>query len=85
MRIKMMYNITTFKNVIRIKWQSSTMQNCNYFGTNLCLLDTGSIPDLGRCHMKQLSLCATTIDLWSRAGELELLHPRATTTEAHVL
>ena len=26
MCIKMMYNITTFKNYFNIKWQSSTMQ-----------------------------------------------------------
>ena len=35
MCIKMIYNMNTFKNYSNIKGQSSTMQNCNYFCTNL--------------------------------------------------
>ena len=35
MCLKMIYNVTTFKNYSNTKWQSSTMQNHNYFGTNL--------------------------------------------------
>ena len=38
MCIKMMFNITTFKNYFNIKQQSSAVQNCNYFCTNLILL-----------------------------------------------
>ena len=34
--IKRMYNITTFiYECYNVKWQSSTMQNCNYFCTNI--------------------------------------------------
>ena len=35
MCIKMLYNVTTFKNYSNIKWQGSIVQNCSYFCTNL--------------------------------------------------
>ena len=47
--------------------------------------DTGSIPGLGRSHMPQSSLAHAPqlLTLASRAWELQLLNPHATTTEAH--
>ena len=54
-----------------------------------CLLanagDTGSIPRLGRSHMPQSNQARAPQlqSLCSRARELQLLSPRATTTEAH--
>ena len=49
--------------------------------------DTGSIPDLGRSHMLQSSSgpVPELLILCSRARELQLLSPRAATTEARML
>ena len=43
---------------------------------------TGSVLDLGRCHVSR-SLCAATVEPVLRAQEMHLLSPHAATTEAH--
>ena len=46
--------------------------------------DSSSIPDPGRSHMpgSNLTRWPQLLSLWSRAQELQLLSPSATTTEA---
>ena len=49
--------------------------------------DTGSIPDLGRCHMQgsNEAYVLQLLSLCSGAWKLQLLSSRVTTTAAHVL
>ena len=43
MCIKMMYNVTIFKNVFQYHMQGSAVLNCSYFCTNLVVFYLGNL------------------------------------------